>query len=199
MLNCWTSHLTKKELIEISNKLKNGKASGLDSISNEMIKSFLKCHSDSFVNLFNKLLIFGYFPQCWNDGYISPIYKSGETTDPNNYRGITINSCLGKFFTLLLNSRSTNFLDSNNIIKPNQIGFRKSFRTADRIFVLKTILDSYFKDKKKLYVCFVDFKKASDSVWRNGHFFKLINCGISKTFNNSCIIMLGPVLKLAMG
>ena len=64
MSNYWTSHLIKKELNEISNKLKNGKASGLDSISNEMIKSCLKCHCDSFVKLFDRLLKSGYFPQC---------------------------------------------------------------------------------------------------------------------------------------
>ena len=128
-------------------------------------------------------------------------YKSGETKDLNNYRGITINSCLGKFFTLLLNSRLTNFLDSNNIIKPNQIGFRNSLSTAHRIFVLKTIIDSYSKDNKKLFVCFLDFKKAYDCL-EEWPCFKLINCGTRKRllkFYVSCTAMLGPMLKLTMG
>ena len=92
------------------------------------------------------------------------------------------NSCLEKFLTLLLNSRLTNYLESNKIIKANQIGFCKKYRTADHIFVLKTILDSFFKSNERLNVCFVDFKKAYDSIWRIGLFYKLINCEISKTF-----------------
>ena len=166
----------------MSRKLKNNKATGIDSVSNEMIKCCLKFHCKFFVILFNRLLKSGCFPQCWNNGFITPLHKSGEISDPNNYRGITINSCLGKFFTLLLNSRLVKFLESSKVIKQNQIGFRKSYRTADHIFVLKTILDSLYQNQKKLYVCFVDFKKAYDSIWRTGLFYKLIKCGLSKTF-----------------
>ena len=147
-----------------------------------MIKCCIEIHSDQFVQLFGTVFHSGFFPQCWNDGYISPIFKAGPTDDPNNYRGITINSCLGKFFTLVLNTRLTDFLENNNAIRPNQIGFRAAYRTADHIFVIKTIMDSYFKKGKKLYACFVDFRKAYDSVWRNGLFYKLMKLGISKTF-----------------
>ena len=33
-----------------------------------------------------------------------------------------------------------------------------------------------------MFACFVDFRKAYDSVWREGLFFKLINQGCSRTF-----------------
>ena len=39
--------------------------------------------------------------------------------------------------------------------------------------------------KEKLYVCFVDFEKAFDSVWHKGHFYKIQQVGIN-----------GNVLKL---
>ena len=51
-------------------------------------------------------------------------------------------------------------------IKSNQIGFKKNHRTSDHIFVLKTLIDKYFKQNGKIYVCFVDFQKAFDKVWR---------------------------------
>ena len=182
IVECLDKPFDSTEIYVVSRKLKNNKASGIDSVSNEMIKCCLKFHCKFFVNFFNKLLKSGCFPHCWSDGFITPLHKSGDISDPNNYRGITINSSLGKFFTLLLNSRLTTFLESNKVIKPNQIGFRKNHRTADHIFVLKTILDSLYQSKKKLYVCFVDFKKAYDSIWRKGLFYKLIKCGLSKTF-----------------
>ena len=52
--------------------------------------------------------------------------------------------------------------------------------SADHVLALKTLTDQAFKDKKKLYVCFVDFKKAYDTVWRNGLYLKLLRYGISK-------------------
>ena len=50
------------------------------------------------------------------------------------------------------------------------------------MFTLKTIVDKAFSENKKLHVGFVDFKKAYDTVWRNGLFFKLLNNGVSPGF-----------------
>jgi len=61
----------------------------------------------------------------------------------------------------------------------------KNYRTVDHVFILKSIINKYlFKCKKKLYVCFVDFKKAFDSVWRSALFLKLQNKGIQGKFYN---------------
>ena len=124
------------------------------------------------------------FPTLWSMGIIIPIFKSGEYDDPNNYRGICINSCLSKLFTMLLNDRLVIFCDINNLIHYNQIGFRRGFRTADHIFTLKTLVDKALYQKKKLYVCFVDFRKAYDTVWRDALFYKLLLNNISKKFVN---------------
>ena len=79
-------------------------------------------------------------------GYISPVFKAGDIGDPNNYRRITVCSCLGKFFTLIITERLTKYLDEHNIIHNNQIGFRKGYRTSDHVFVLKSLIDIYTKN-----------------------------------------------------
>ena len=122
----------------------------------------------------------GIFPQLWSVGYISPVFKAGDMGDPNNYRRITVYSCLGKFFTLIINDRLTKYLDEHNIIHNNQIGFRKGYRTSDHVFVLKSLIDLYTKNDKKVYACFVDFQKAYDTIWRNGLFYKLMKYGFSQ-------------------
>ena len=143
-----------------------------------MIKSSISILGPSLKILFNKVLNSGIFPQLWSVGYISPVFKAGDAGDPNNYRGITVCSCLGKFFTLIINEHLTKYLDKNNIIYNNQIGFRKGYRTSDHIFVLKTLVDLYTKNNKKVFACFVDFQRAYDSVWRNGLFYKLMKYGV---------------------
>ena len=58
-----------------------------------------------------------------------------------------------------MNSRLMDTFEENKLIDHNQIGFRKGFRTADHVFTLKTIVDQSFKNKEKLYTCFVGLKK----------------------------------------
>ena len=104
-----------------------------------------------YVKLFNKILDTGDIPEDWLTGLIIPIYKNkGEKNDPNNYRGITLLSCLGKLFTSILNHRLTEFCESNLILKEIQAGFRKGYSTLDHIFVLKNLID-IFKSKIKSF------------------------------------------------
>ena len=163
-------------------RLNSGKASGLDSINNEIIKAAAPTIAPMICSLFNKLFELEHFPVQWAVSLLTPLYKCGETCDPNNYRGITLNSCLSKFFTLLLNDRLVQFCEQEQKIHFNQIGFRKGFRTADHVFTIKTLIEQAFSNKKSLYVCFIDFKKAYDTVWRDGLFYKLLNNGVSVKF-----------------
>ena len=171
-----------EELHSTIQKLPNRKASGGDGILNEMIKSAIHVLSGPLLILFNKILNEGVFPESWTNGIIVPIHKTGNIKDPNNYRGITISSCLGKLFTKILANRLTCWLISNNILAEQQIGFRPGCRTSDHVFVLKSIIDHMKKKRKKVFACFVDFRKAFDSVWRKGLLFKLYKWGIGKKF-----------------
>ena len=103
---------------------------------------------------------------------------------PNNFRGLTINSCLSKAFTSILNERLQKYLHVNDIINKYQIGFAKKSQTSDHMLVLKTIADKYKAANKKIYFGFVDFKKAYDTVWRDGLLYKLLKNGINGKFYN---------------
>ena len=147
-----------------------------------------------FVKLFNVILSKGVFPASWSKEFIVPIYKTGSTDDPNNYRGICISSCLGKFFTLIMNERLNHYLEQHKILSRCQIGFRKDCRTADYLLVLKTLMEIYKVKRKPIFACFVDFRKAYDSVWREGLFFKLISNGCSKNFMRILLSMYSSVV-----
>ena len=113
-------------------------------------------------------------------GFIIPLYKGkGSKDDVNNYRGTTILSCSGKLFTGAINHRLKEFLDRLNVIGPEQAGFKKDHSTLDHIFVLKTVIDIYLSNKKRLYACFVDYEKAFDKVDTPQLWIKLLNSNIS--------------------
>ena len=134
--------------------------------------------------LFNAILSSGHYPNSWGNGYIVPIYKKGDSSDPKNYRGITISSCLGKVFSVILNNRIIEYLNENDLLCQEQIGFRKNYCTSDHVLMLKTLIDYYKSKNKKIYSCFVDLSAAFDSIWHDGLIYKLIKMGISKNIVN---------------
>ena len=64
----------------------------------------------------------------------------------------------------ILTDRLNSWAEDNQIIVEEQAGFRKGYSTVDNIFVLHSIIQHYLQRKRKVYVAFVDFKKAFDTV-----------------------------------
>ena len=162
-------------------------------------------HTDSkfqlaILKLLNTVLNSGTFPNIWNQGLLTQLHKSGDKFDPNNYRGICVNSNVGKLLCMIINQRILNFLTEKNILSKSQIGFLPNYRTTDHIFTLNTLIDNQLnKNKSKMFSCFVDFKKAFDSIWHEGLLYKLLESGIGgKTYDtiksmytNTCAVRIG--------
>lgn len=177
--------ITVDEVLKAAKGLKSGKAVGFDNISNEMIKASMPIMGNVYAKVFNSILLTGFYPKIWSKGYIVNLFKSGSPLDPNNYRGITINSCLGKLFSCVLNNRLEQYIKDETLLHPSQIGFKKGARTSDHIMTVSTLVDKYVKKMKgPLYTCFIDFRKAYDSVIHEGLFLKLLRYNIRGNFYN---------------
>ena len=135
--------ISVNELISASKKQKIKKASYSDLIKNEMIKTSCDPLLAVYIKLFNLVLSSGIFPSIWCEGIVIPIFKSGDKADTGNYRGICVSSCLGKFFSTIINDRLLKFVESRNILHPSKIGFLKANRTSDHIFTLRTLIEKY--------------------------------------------------------
>ena len=140
------SPFTIEEISKGIRELKLRKVSGNDSISNEMIIAGAPTILPFLVSFFSEILKSHYYPENWRKGIITPIHKQGEIDNPDNYRCITINSCLSKLFNLLLTKHLTAFTNDNQILKYNQTGFWKSFRNSDHVFTIKTVINKYLKE-----------------------------------------------------
>ena len=163
--------------------MKNGKAAGIDKIVPELIKALDLSTLEIIVHILNSILDSGIFPEEWTVGVIVILYKDGEKSDLNNYRGITLLSMLGKILVGVLNNRLSEFVAQADILLENQCGFRKGYQTSDQIFTLFSLIDYYInKKRKKLFLCFVDFRKAFDKVEHTCLWNKLIQYKINGKF-----------------
>ncbi|KAL9982766.1 hypothetical protein ACROYT_G004864 [Oculina patagonica] len=95
-INNLDHEINEQEIRQAVKKLKNKKSPFADKIRNEMIKASLGSLMPVYIKLFNLILRSGHMPDVWCQGLITPIYKSGDKSDPTNYRGICVSSCLGE-------------------------------------------------------------------------------------------------------
>ena len=144
---------TVSEVLNGINQLKLNKAPGIKCILNEFIIYAKDEIFEVLTTYFNLILSSGCIPDEWSIGIICPVFKKGSPSDPENYRGISVLSCLGKLFTLLLNNRIMNFVESCGSLGNEQAGFRHNYSTLDHIITLKTVIDIYLDQRKKALLC----------------------------------------------
>ena len=183
--------INEQEIRAAIKQLNNNKSAGIDNVKNEHIISTAPQMIPIYTKLFNIIFETALIPECWTAGVIKPIFKKGDPTLPQNYRPITLLSCLGKLFTSVINNRLNKYADKYNVIEEVQAGFRQNHSTADNIFVLKSLVDIAKANKLKLFSCFIDFKQAFDTVWRSGLWHKLNQYNI----NGKCLAVIQNIYK----
>ena len=160
--------ITIQEVEVAIKKIKSGKASGADGILGEMLKAGGRSIIIFLTLLFNKIFDSSIYPSEWSKAIVVPIFKKGNSDDPDNYRGVSLINIICKCFTSIMNKRLYLWLEENKVIAENQAGFRREYSTIDQIYTLYAIVQKSLSYKgRKLYVAFVDFKKAFDSVQHN--------------------------------
>ena len=130
------NEITVDEILKAVYSLKNGKSASADLISNEMLKKAVPVLIKPLHKLFNFIFTNEKFPKIWNESFLVLIHKKGDTFDPGNYRPISISSNLGKLFNKIIHGRLLKFFNMNNLISPNQIGFKEKSRTSDPVLAV---------------------------------------------------------------
>ena len=121
----------------------------------------------------------GHVPQAWKDANIVTIYKKGDRTECGNYRGISLLSAADTSFARILLNR----LSSHK----TQCGFRSNRSTVDMSFCLRQLQEKCIEQDRSLYIVFVDFTKAFDTVGRTGLWQLVKKYGCPEKFTTVCI------------
>ncbi|KAK3515953.1 hypothetical protein QTP86_004679, partial [Hemibagrus guttatus] len=159
-------------------KMKNGKAPGEDGVCPEMLKAeeeetplVLQC---VLQDIWEKERC----PDIWRIGTIIKLPKKGDLGDCNNWRGITLLPLTSKVFCRIILQRIIAAVDIK--LRQEQAGFRKGKSCIDHIFTLRQILEQSHEWNSPLYLVFVDFEKAFDSLHRDSLWKILRHYGIPK-------------------
>ena len=173
---------SRKEIRKAITSLNAGKASGPDDIPAEAIKGDLDTSTEMMYKLLGKIWETGEIPQEWKEGYLVKLPKKGDLRDCKNYRGIMLLSVPGKILNRIILERLKEAVDKQ--LRDQQAGFRRDRSCTDQIATLRIIVEQSIEWNSPLFISFIDYEKAFDSVDRD-ILWKLLNhYGVPDKFIN---------------
>jgi hypothetical protein len=168
------------ELNRVLDRLKNRKSSGVDGVQYEFYKGLPPIWREYLRILFNKVMNSERIPAEWSCIKMFCLYKKGDITEPENYRGIALINTVVKIFTAILANRLSEWAEKSGALPECQNGFRRKRSCVDNIFVLQTLIYQQIEFyNKKMFALFVDFQAAFDSVPHMKLWHKLSQIGVS--------------------
>ena len=93
------------------------------------------------------------------------LHKKGAHDHCDYFRGIALLSIPGKVFCRVIQKRLAEKV--NQVLRESQCGFRKGRGCIDQVFSLRVLAEKAREYNTPLYLCFVDLRKAYDSVSRD--------------------------------
>ena len=160
---------TLDEFRKVKSSIKIGKAAGPDEIPPDVYKS---CDFDEIcLDFCNRALMENDKPNLWSYMNIVPVPKSGDLTNTNNYRGISLICIIAKIYNRLILNRIRSVIDVK--LRYNQNGFRPKRTTVAQILALRRIIEGVKANNLSAILTFIDFRKAFDSIHR-GKMMKIL-------------------------
>lgn len=157
--------ITAREVATSLKMSQDWKSPGPDNIPNYWLKRLHSVH-ESLAKCYNNLIDNPTeIPNWLMSGKTILIPKNSDTADPKNYRPIACLNTIYKNLTSIIAQRLQNYLEINKILPYEQKGCRKNCRGCkDLVLLSNAVIDDCKVRKKNLSICWVDYRKAFDSV-----------------------------------
>ena len=114
-------------------------------------------------------------PQDWRDANVKPIFKSGDKTQCENYRPISLTCIAVKVFEKILLMKIERFVEENKLIHNSQYGFRRNKSCESQLLQYTHYLCKNFDKKIPVHSVYLDLQKAFDKVPHAELLYKLEN------------------------
>ena len=160
-----TVPISKREIETALKQLKKNSAPGIDKISTEILTLTSEATVSWMKALADQIWKEEAVPRDWKNQITIPVFKKGQKSDCNNYRGIAILCVTNKIISRTILNRLIPVLDSQ--LNESQCGFRSNRGCSDQLFNLRIIMQRAKEYNTPLYLSFIDLCKALDSINRN--------------------------------
>ena len=173
---------SEEEVIEALGKVKINKAPGKNGILPEMVRGCGGEMLTHIMDLFCTVWREGRVPAEWRDAILVPIPKKGDLSQCDSWRGISLLDTMGKLFTKVIQVRLQKVAEE--VLPDSQCGFRRDRGCVDMIYSARQLMEKTKEHRSKLFMLFVDLRKAYDSVPRQALWLVLQKYGIPPVLVN---------------
>jgi hypothetical protein len=144
--------------------VKNGGAAGPDHIPAEVLKADPYAEADILLLLFQDIWQKEKFPKEWKEGIIIKVTKKGGLNQCRHWQGITLLVVISNIFNQSILEWIKSLLEKG--LQKEQAGFHHSRSCIDQINALGSIIEQSLRFHSPIYLLFVDYQRAFDSLDR---------------------------------
>lgn len=176
------SPISPEEVKVILEKLDQYKVSSPDNLPAIFFKKLARVISLPLSMLFNKSVTEGKYPDPWKESFITPVFKSGNRSNVNNYRPISILCAISKVFERIIFNQLYKHISDH--ISPVQHGFVFGRSTQTNLLEFIHFVVESMANGGQVDTIFTDFSKAFDQVSHNLLLQDLENFGVKGVLLN---------------
>ena len=161
----------KDDIAKMIQNLDPNKAHGHDQMSITMLKLCSISICKPLEIIFNRCLETVTFLNDWKKGNVVPIFKKGDKQILKNYRPISLLPVFGKIFEKLIFHEMCNVFIENDLILPNQSGFKPGDSCINQLLSITHDIYKSFDCGYEVRGVFLDISNAFDKIWHDGIIF----------------------------
>ncbi|CAH2108918.1 unnamed protein product [Euphydryas editha] len=167
-----------KDIIVAFRSLDVKKTADLWGLSVKVVSSIIDVVAPYLATIFDGCIEHGVFLDLMKHSKVIPIFKSGSTLDPNNFRPISVLPTFSKIFEKIILGQMLSYFNAHNLLHKKQFGFTKGRSTADAsVELIKNVFEAWERSQDALGI-FCDLSKAFDCVHHETLIRKLHHYGI---------------------
>ncbi len=160
-------------------KLKPDSAAGPDCIHPRFLRETVNEICKPLKIIFEKSLRERKCPQDWKSAVVTPIYKKGPKSQPNNYRPVSLTSVPCKLLESIIKDHIMQHLDNNGLIRDTQHGFMKGRSCTTNLVTFFDKVSAAVDRGDPVDIFYLDFAKAFDKVPRERLLVKIAAKGVA--------------------
>ena len=168
---------TPNEVSKILKTLKNKYSTGPDGISNAILKCCSPIIETYLCTFINRCIREQVFPQQLKIAKVIALYKKDNKLLPENYRPISLLSTISKIFEKVIYKQMYSFFTKNKLFSSNQFGFREKRSCIHAVCEVTDYIRSKIDERSSGNACFIDIKKAFDTIDHKILLFKIEKYG----------------------
>lgn len=170
-------NVMEDEIRAAMKKIKRGKAPGVDQIPAEALKAGGETSIEMLKQVIDKIWATGEWPEEWTISELIVLPKTPKTRDCGKHRTISLISHASKILLEIIRNRMSYHVHRE--MAEEQFGFVPGKGTTEAIIALRNILEKATQknNEEELWVLFIDYSKAFDSVYHPALWQTLLEFG----------------------